>query len=101
MRSLEKGVSGKPYPRLCNARRPRLKLGIFWSQAVRLYRLQHAKREKERKPGLAFGPMDSRNDDDTILLVNAIMIKRPLFFFLKKGIMSMLAAAFKPSHVYL
>ena len=34
-----KGVSGKPYPRLCNARRPRLKPGTFRSQAVRLYRL--------------------------------------------------------------
>jgi len=64
-------------------------------------RLHQAKRKKERKPGLAFGPMDSRNDDDTILPVNATMIERPLFFFLKKGIMSMLAGAFKPSHVYL
>ena len=36
---LGKGVSGKPYPRLCNARRPRLEPGTFWSQAVRLYHL--------------------------------------------------------------
>jgi len=39
VRGLGKGVSGKPYPRLCNARRPRLKPGTFWSQAVRLYRM--------------------------------------------------------------
>ena len=39
VRGLEKGVSGKPYPRLCNARRPRLESGTFRSQAVRLYRL--------------------------------------------------------------
>ena len=38
MRGLGKGVTGKPYPRLCNARRPRLKPGTFRSQAVRLYR---------------------------------------------------------------
>ncbi|XP_066321394.1 zinc transporter ZTP29-like isoform X2 [Miscanthus floridulus] len=30
---LGKGVSGEPYPRLCNARRPRLKPGTFRSQA--------------------------------------------------------------------
>ena len=36
---LGKGVSGKPYPRLCNARRLRLEPGTFRSQAVRLYRL--------------------------------------------------------------
>ena len=40
---LGKGVSGKPYPRLCNARRPRLKPGTFQSQAVRLYRLHQAR----------------------------------------------------------
>ncbi|XP_066376600.1 polyadenylate-binding protein 1-like isoform X1 [Miscanthus floridulus] len=34
MRGLGKGVSGKPYPRLCNARRPRLEPGTFQSQAV-------------------------------------------------------------------
>ena len=39
VQGLGKGVSGKPYPRLCNARRPRLKPGTFRSQAVRLYRL--------------------------------------------------------------
>ena len=38
-----KGVSGKPYPRLCNARRPRLEPGTFRSQAVRLYRLHQAR----------------------------------------------------------
>ena len=42
MRGLRKGVSGKPYPRLCNAR-PRLELGTFQSQAVRLYRLHQAR----------------------------------------------------------
>jgi len=42
VRGLGKGVSGKPYPRLCNARRPRLELGTFWSHAVRLYRLHEA-----------------------------------------------------------
>ena len=39
VQGLGKGVSGKPYPRLCNARRPRLEPGTFRSQAVRLYRL--------------------------------------------------------------
>ena len=39
VRGVGKGVSGKPYPRLCNARRPRLDPRIFLSQAVRLYRL--------------------------------------------------------------
>ena len=43
VRGLGKGVSGKPYPRLCNARRPRLELGTFRSQAVRLYRLHQAR----------------------------------------------------------
>ena len=32
-----------PYPRLCNARRPRLEPGTFRSQAVRLYRLHQAR----------------------------------------------------------
>ena len=39
---LGKGVSGKSYPRLCNAGRPRLEPGTFRSQAVRLYRLHQA-----------------------------------------------------------
>ena len=39
VRGLGKGVSGKPYPRLCNARRPRLEPRTFRSQAVRLYHL--------------------------------------------------------------
>ena len=39
VRDLGKNVSGKPYPRLCNARRSRLEPEIFLSQAVRLYRL--------------------------------------------------------------
>ena len=43
VRGLGKGVSSKPYPRLCNARRPRLEPGTFWSQAVRLYRLRQAR----------------------------------------------------------
>ena len=43
VRGLGKGVSGKPYPRMCNARRPRLEPGTFWSQAVRLYRLHQAR----------------------------------------------------------
>jgi len=43
VRGLGKGVSGKPYPHLCNARRPRLELGTFRSQAVRLYRLHQAR----------------------------------------------------------
>jgi len=42
VRGLGKGVSGKPYPHLCNARRPRLEPGTFRSQAVRLYRLHQA-----------------------------------------------------------
>ena len=36
VRGLGKDVSGKPYPRLCNARRPRLKPETFRSQAVTL-----------------------------------------------------------------
>jgi len=32
VRGLGKDVSGKPYPRLCNARRPRLEPGTFRSQ---------------------------------------------------------------------
>ena len=43
VRGLGKGVSGKPYPRLCNARRLRLEPGTFRSQAVRLYRLHQAR----------------------------------------------------------
>ena len=43
VRGQGKGVSGKPYPRLCNARRPRLEPGTFRSQAVRLYRLHQAR----------------------------------------------------------
>ena len=43
MQGLEKGVSGKPYPRLCNTRRPRLEPRTFWSQAVRLYRLHQSR----------------------------------------------------------
>ena len=31
VQGLGKGVSGKPYPRLCNARRPRLEPGTFRS----------------------------------------------------------------------
>ncbi|XP_066388256.1 uncharacterized protein [Miscanthus floridulus] len=33
VQGLGKGVSGKPYPRMCNARRPRLEPGTFRSQA--------------------------------------------------------------------
>ena len=33
VRGLGKGASCKPYPRLCNARRPRLEPGTFRSQA--------------------------------------------------------------------
>ena len=43
VRGLGKGVSGKPYPCLCNARRPRLEPRTFRSQAVRLYRLHRAR----------------------------------------------------------
>ena len=43
VRGLGKGVSGKPYPRLCNVRRPRLEPRTFRSQAVRLYRLHQAR----------------------------------------------------------
>ena len=43
VRGLGKGVSGKPYPRLCNARRPRLEPKTFRSQAVKLYRLHQAR----------------------------------------------------------
>ena len=43
VRGLGKDVSGKPYPRLCNTRRPRLEPGTFRSQAVRLYRLHQAR----------------------------------------------------------
>ena len=40
---LRKGVSGKSYPRLCNARRPRLEPETFRSQAIRLYHLHQAR----------------------------------------------------------
>ena len=43
VRSLGKSVSGEHYPRLCNARRPRLEPRTFQSQAVRLYRLHQAR----------------------------------------------------------
>jgi len=43
VRGLGKDVSGKPYPRMCNVRRPRLEPGTFRSQAVRLYRLHQAR----------------------------------------------------------
>ena len=46
VRGLEKGVSGNPYPRLCNARRLRLEPGTFRSQTVRLYRLHQARPSK-------------------------------------------------------
>ena len=49
VRGLGKGVSGKHYPRLCNARRPRLEPGTFRSQAVRLYRLHQARPSLKRK----------------------------------------------------
>jgi len=47
VRGLGKGVSGKPYPCLCNARRPRLEPGTFRSHAVRLYRLHQARPSKK------------------------------------------------------
>ena len=37
------GCQWQPYPRLCNARRPRLEPGTFRSQAIRLYRLYQAR----------------------------------------------------------
>ena len=43
VRGMGKGVSGKPYHRLCNVRRPRLGPGTFRSHAVRLYRLHQAR----------------------------------------------------------
>ena len=43
VRGLRKGVSGKPYPRLCNTRRPRLEPRTFRLQAVRLYHLHQAR----------------------------------------------------------
>ena len=46
VRGLGKGVSGKPYPRLCNVRRPRLEPETFQSQAVRLYRLHQTRPSK-------------------------------------------------------
>ena len=56
VRRLGKGVSGKPYPRLCNAKRPRLKLETFRSQTVRLYRLHQARTSsvKEKNSGFFF-----------------------------------------------
>ncbi|GJN13300.1 hypothetical protein PR202_ga31655 [Eleusine coracana subsp. coracana] len=35
VRGLGKGFSGRPYPRLCNAGRPRLEPGTCWLQAVK------------------------------------------------------------------
>ena len=49
VQGLGKGVSGKPYPRLCNARRPRLEPGTFRSQVVRLYRLHQARPSEHNK----------------------------------------------------
>ena len=46
---LGKGVSGKPYPRLYNARKPRLEPGTFQSQAVKLYRLHQARPSDDHK----------------------------------------------------
>ena len=43
VQGLGKGVSGKPYPRLSNTRRPRFEPRTFRSQAVRLYRLHQAR----------------------------------------------------------
>ena len=51
VRDLGKGVSGKPYPRLCNARRPRLEPWTFRSQAVRLYRLHQARPSRQTLEG--------------------------------------------------
>ena len=49
VRGLGKGVSGRPYPRMCNARRPRLKPGTFRSQAARL--------QDENVPGRPIGSL--------------------------------------------
>ena len=46
-----KGVSGKPYPRLYNARRPRLEPGTFRSQAVLIHALPQFKYFLKRNPG--------------------------------------------------
>ena len=46
VRGLGKGVSGKPYPRLCNARRPRLEPRTFRPQVARLYRLHQTRPSK-------------------------------------------------------
>ena len=53
VRGLGKGVSGKPYPRLYNARRPRLEPGTFRSHAVKLYRLHQAPRLEQVKQYLS------------------------------------------------
>ena len=49
VRGLGKDVSGKPYPRLCNARRPQLEPRTFQSQAVRLYRLHQARPSEKHR----------------------------------------------------
>ena len=54
MRGLGKGASGKPYPRMCNARRSRLEPGTFRSQAVRLYRLHQARPSAHGPIGTVF-----------------------------------------------
>ena len=43
VRGLGKSVSGKPYPRLYNARRPQLEPRTFRSHAIRLYRLHQSR----------------------------------------------------------
>ena len=59
LRGLGKGVRGKPYPHLCNARRPRLEPGTFRSQAVRLYRLHQA------RPSCPNTFSEKKNDKET------------------------------------
>ena len=68
MWGLWKGVSGKPYPRLCNARRPRLEPGTFRSQAVRLYRLHQARPSKLCKKKILNDNL--KNEDPGRLVAN-------------------------------
>ena len=70
VRGLRKGVSGKSYPRLCNARRPRLEPGTFQSQTVRLYRLHQARlrstpKYDNTKKMPSFDELQSESSTDT------------------------------------
>ncbi|GJN13123.1 hypothetical protein PR202_ga31459 [Eleusine coracana subsp. coracana] len=52
VRGLGKGFSGRPYPRLCNAGRPRLEPGTCWLQALSLYSESSSHSDRKGVPRL-------------------------------------------------